>query len=196
MQRMRELEIKKYILPDNDLLDNIETAIKSAVYMNYRHLYNDASIIKGDKALHCALFFFMRNYAYSGMFRYSNKGEFNVPFGKYKNPKICDSNNFTNLSSLLQKVVFKYGDYKKSSECVDNTTFVYFDPPYRPLTDTASFTAYTKNLFNDEEQIELAEFVESFPEQALASVLTAFTGAEANNVAISALVNKFADIDI
>ena len=81
MQRMRELEIKKHILPDNDLLDNIETAIKSAVYMNYRHLYNDAGIIKDDKALHCALFFFIRNYAYSGMFRYSSKGDFNVPYG-------------------------------------------------------------------------------------------------------------------
>ena len=81
MQRMRELETKKHILPDNDLSDNIETAIKSAVYMNYRYLYNDTSIAESDKALHSALFFFMRNYAYSGMFRYSSKGDFNVPYG-------------------------------------------------------------------------------------------------------------------
>ena len=81
MTRMRVLEIEKHILPDNDLLDNIETAIKSAVYMNYRHMYNDKDIEINNKALYSALFFFMRNYAYSGMFRYSNKGEFNVPYG-------------------------------------------------------------------------------------------------------------------
>lgn len=76
MSRMRELEIEKHILPEKDLLDNIETAIKSALYMNYRHMYNNKSIADKDKALQCALFFFMRNYAYSGMFRYSSKGGF------------------------------------------------------------------------------------------------------------------------
>ena len=81
MCRMYEIEREKQILLDNDLYDNIETAIKSAVYMNYRCMYNDIQITRSNKALHCALFFFMRNYAYSGMFRYSNKGEFNVPYG-------------------------------------------------------------------------------------------------------------------
>ena len=53
------------------------------------------------------------------------------------------------------------GDYKESADFIDENTFVYFDPPYRPITDTASFTAYTENQFNDEEQIELARFVDA-----------------------------------
>lgn len=81
MVRMRELETKKHLLPEKDICDNIETAIKSAVYVNFRYLYNDKEIAETNVKLHCALFFFMRNYAYSGMFRYSNKGEFNVPYG-------------------------------------------------------------------------------------------------------------------
>ena len=81
MVRMRELETKKHLLPEKDICDNIKTAIKSAVYMNFRYLYNDKEIAETNVKLHCALFFFMRNYAYSGMFRYSNKGEFNVPYG-------------------------------------------------------------------------------------------------------------------
>lgn len=81
MIRMRELEVQKHDLPLKDLYDNIETAIKSAVYMNYRFLYNKNEISVSDRKLHCALFFFIRNYAYSGMFRYSSKGEFNVPYG-------------------------------------------------------------------------------------------------------------------
>ena len=68
---------------------------------------------------------------------------------------------FDSLSEKLQNVKIVCGDYRKSAEFIDEHTFVYFDPPYRPLTETASFTAYTENLFNDDEQIELAEFVES-----------------------------------
>ena len=63
-----------------------------------------------------------------------------------------------NLSKLIKNVTFKYGDYKKSSECVDNTTFVYFDPPYRPLSVSSGFTSYTKEDFNDENQKELASY--------------------------------------
>ncbi len=72
---------------------------------------------------------------------------------------ICDEANLRAVSAKLQKVIIDCGDYRKSADFIDENTFVYFDPPYRPLTDTASFTAYTENLFNDEEQIELARFV-------------------------------------
>lgn len=81
--------------------------------------------------------------------------------GSYKNPIICDEENLRAISKKLQNVVIVCGDYKKSASFIDNSTFVYFDPPYRPITDTASFTAYTKNPFNDKEQIELAKFVDT-----------------------------------
>ena len=82
MVRMRELEIEKHELPDGDLENNIETAIKSAVYMNYRHLYNSKDITERNPKLHCAIFFLMRTYAYSGMFRYIYKLELNVPYSE------------------------------------------------------------------------------------------------------------------
>ena len=91
----------------------------------------------------------------------NKKGMFNVPMCSYKNPLICDEKNLKVISEKLQNVQIVCGDYRKSAEFIDEHTFVYFDPPYRPLTETASFTAYTENLFNDKEQIELAEFVES-----------------------------------
>ena len=84
----------------------------------------------------------------------------NVPMGAYKNPLICDEINLRTVSDKLQRVIIVCGDYRKSAEFIDKNTFVYFDPPYRPITDTASFTAYTENLFNDEEQVELAHFVD------------------------------------
>lgn len=79
--------------------------------------------------------------------------------GSYKNPMICDENNLRTLSKKLKNVKIVCGDYRLSRDFIDEHTFVYFDPPYRPLTDTASFTAYTENVFNDDSQKELAEYV-------------------------------------
>ena len=104
---------------------------------------------------------FLNKTCFNGLCRVNKKGLFNVPMGAYKNPLICDEKNLRAVSEKLQNVKIVCGDYRKSAEFIDEHTFVYFDPPYRPLTETASFTAYTENLFNDEEQIELAEFVES-----------------------------------
>lgn len=121
-------------------------------YNSYKIENNNISVKRASE------FIFLNRTCFNGLYRVNRKGEFNVPFGKYKNPRICDSNNLTNLSNLLQKVVFKYGDYKKSSEWIDNTTFVYFDPPYRPLSVSSGFTSYTKEDFNDENQKELASY--------------------------------------
>ena len=98
---------------------------------------------------------FLNKTCFNGLFRVNKKGLFNVPMGAYKNPMICDENNLRAVSEKLQKVTIVCGDYRESADFIDENTFVYFDPPYRPITDTASFTAYTENLFNDEEQIEL-----------------------------------------
>lgn len=103
-------------------------------------------------------FIFLNRTCFNGLYRVNKNGKFNVPCGKYKNPTICDSNNLRNLSKLLKNVVFTYGDYKESEKLVDENTFVYFDPPYRPLSVTSGFTSYTKEDFNDENQKELAEY--------------------------------------
>ena len=106
-----------------------------------------------------ALMIFLNKTCFNGLYRVNKKGLFNVPTGGYKKPTICDEKNLRAVSECLQNVNIVHGDYKQSESFIDSNTFVYFDPPYRPITESASFTAYTEYDFNDKEQIELAEFV-------------------------------------
>ena len=108
-----------------------------------------------------ALTIFLNKTCYNGLFRVNSKGEFNTPFGKYKNPKICDEANLRSVSESLQNVELLCGDYSELNNKESTSEFIYFDPPYRPLTTSASFTAYNKSGFNDENQKELADFVEN-----------------------------------
>jgi DNA adenine methylase len=108
-----------------------------------------------------ALTIFLNKTCYNGLFRVNSKGEFNTPFGKYKNPKICDELNLRNVSESLRDVKLICGDYSDLIRQKTSFDFIYFDPPYRPLTTSSSFTAYNKSGFNDENQKELANFVNS-----------------------------------
>ncbi len=128
-------------------------------YNSYRIAENELSIKRAGE------FIFLNRTCFNGLYRVNKNGEFNVPCGKYKNPTICDSANLRNLSYLIRNVVFKYGDYKKSEKYVDENTFVYFDPPYRPLSVTSGFTAYAKEDFNDENQKELAKYFRKLDEK-------------------------------
>lgn len=105
-----------------------------------------------------ALMIFLNRTCFNGLFRVNKKGLFNVPMGAYKKPAICDTQNLRVVSQKLKNVTIVCGDYKLSERFVDKNTFVYFDPPYRPLTTTANFTAYTESEFDDEKQVELARF--------------------------------------
>ena len=141
----------------------LETEDRKLYYMAKRERFNDLKVNcnEAENIEKAALMIFLNKTCFNGLYRVNKKGLFNVPMGAYKNPLICDEKNLRAVSEKLQNVKIVCGDYRKSAEFIDEHTFVYFDPPYRPLTETASFTAYTENLFNDEEQIELAEFVES-----------------------------------
>lgn len=161
MVRMRELEIEKHILPDTDLMDNIETAIKSAVYMNYRHMYNNKNIEQNDTALHTALFFFMRNYAYSGMFRYSSKGEFNVPYGgiAYNSKLMTKKLNYYRSKPLLNHFADSHIynlDFEEFLREVNpgEEDFVFLDPPY-----DSEFSTYAQNTFSRTDQERLANIM-------------------------------------
>ncbi len=101
---------------------------------------------------------FLNKTCYNGLYRVNRKDEFNVPFGDYKKPTICDIVNLKNVSQVLQKAEIICADFEKSDKYIDNKTFVYFDPPYRPLSPTASFTAYSKEDFGLEDQVRLALF--------------------------------------
>lgn len=131
-------------------------------YMDKREKFNDIKV-NGNETKNltkAAIMMFLNKTCFNGLYRVNKKGLFNVPMGSYKNPLICDERNLRAVSEKLRNVRIVCGDYRESASFIDNQTFVYFDPPYRPLTETSSFTAYTETLFTDEEQIELAEFVD------------------------------------
>lgn len=140
----------------------LETENRKSYYMAKRNRFNDLKVNgnEDENIEKAALMIFLNKTCFNGLFRVNKRGLFNVPMGSYKNPLICDEKNLRAVSKKLQNVKILCGDYKKSAEFIDEHTFVYFDPPYRPITETASFTAYTENLFNDEEQIGLARFVD------------------------------------
>ncbi len=99
---------------------------------------------------------FLNKTCYNGLFRFNSKGEFNSPFGLYDNPKILDENNLLNVSKLLEIAEIKCADFKEVKQDIKKSSFVYFDPPYRPLSKTSNFTSYSKYQFKDDEQIQLA----------------------------------------
>lgn len=147
-------------------LNNLEKAYlplnsenRKIVYYKNRERYNELILSKTESTELSALFIFLNRTCFNGLYRVNAKGLFNVPMGDYKNPKICDSENIRNISELLQNVKICCCDYRKSLDFIDENTFVYIDPPYRPLNITSNFTSYTDTEFDDKAQTELAEYV-------------------------------------
>lgn len=105
-----------------------------------------------------AEFIFLNRTCFNGLYRVNSSGGFNVPFGRYKKPKVCDKENLRAVSTLLQDVKIKQGRFPICQTFVDANTFVYFDPPYRPISDTSRFTSYSRAGFNDDDQAKLADF--------------------------------------
>lgn len=104
-------------------------------------------------------FIFLNRTCFNGMYRVNSKGGFNVPYGKYNNPLICDEDNLKKVSKALQHVEIKHQDYKEVLKKAKKGDFIYFDPPYYPVSKTASFTSYTAESFLDKEQTELRDTV-------------------------------------
>lgn len=135
-------------------------------FYNIRNEYNDYTLQENQQNVQRASqFIYLNRTCFNGLYRVNKDGKFNVPVGSYKNPTICDEENLRNLSELIQNVQFQYGDYRRSMEYVTENTFVYFDPPYRPLNMTSGFTSYTKEDFNDDNQRELATFYRELNER-------------------------------
>lgn len=168
-----DILIKKLSAMQNDFIP-LYTEHRKEYYLDKRSRFNELKV-NGDEKINiekAALMIFLNKTCFNGLYRVNKKGLFNVPMGSYKNPLICDENNLRAVSEKLQKVKIVCGDYKKSADFIDENTFVYFDPPYRPITDTASFTAYTENLFNDDAQIELAQFVNDMDKKGAKIVIS------------------------
>jgi len=128
---------------------------KKEYYYSKRELYNKR---KEEQSGQAALFIFLNRTCFNGLYRVNRKNEYNVPMGSYKRPTICDKENILAVSQALQKVEIFCGDYEETLNFADNNTLFYFDPPYKPLSETSSFNSYAKDEFNDAEQIRLRDF--------------------------------------
>ena len=126
-------------------------------FLSQRERYNEKNNSDIETA---ALFIFLNRTCFNGLYRVNSKGKFNVPHGRYTNPKICDEETLRADSVVLQRVEILCGDFSQTGKYADNNVLYYFDPPYRPLTETSAFTFYAKDGFDDAEQTRLRDFCE------------------------------------
>ena len=128
---------------------------KKLYYYQKRELYNTR---KEEQSGQAALFIFLNRTCFNGLYRVNSKNLYNVPMGGYKKPTICDKENILAVSNALQKVEILCGDYEETLHHSNKNSLFYFDPPYKPLSETSSFNSYAKDEFNDSEQIRLKDF--------------------------------------
>lgn len=124
-------------------------------FIQHRDEFNTKML---DPIRNTTLFFFLNRTCFNGLYRVNKAGLFNVPFGRYETPMICDANTIYADSKLLQNVEILTGDYQQTLGHARGNTLFYFDPPYRPLSNTSSFNDYAKEAFNDPAQRRLKEF--------------------------------------
>ena len=141
---------------DYDSLSDEEE--KRDFFINVRTIFNDSPLDDVDRAKYLI---FLNRTCFNGLYRVNAKGKFNVPFGRYINPMICNADTIKADSELLNlvDVTILNGDFERTiDEMGDGLNFIYFDPPYRPLNATSRFNSYAKEDFNDDEQIRLRDF--------------------------------------
>lgn len=129
-------------------------------YYSIRDKFNTIKLTDVTAINKAAYFIFLNKTCFNGLYRVNKKGQFNVPMGAYKNPTICDEENLLNISKVLKNVTIVCGDYSLAKDFIDQNTFVYLDPPYRPISETAAFTSYNSDTFDDSEQTRLAKFID------------------------------------
>jgi DNA adenine methylase len=132
--------------------------LKKGKYKNEKESFlkiraeNPSDLVKAT-----ARFIYLNKTSFNGLYRVNSKGQFNVPFGKYKNPTICDKQNILAVNLALQKDELLNGDFEQAVKKAKKGDFIYFDPPYAPLNKKPSFTKYTKDDFTQKDQERLAE---------------------------------------
>ena len=147
--------------------DNVERLIESLKEHknneNYYYKIRDLNPSELSKIERASRFIYLNKTCFNGLYRENSKGKFNVPFGKYKNPKILDEENLRAVSFYLcnNNIKIYNKDYKEICELAKKGDFVYLDPPYYPINKTSSFTKYTKYDFTEKDQIELSEVFKS-----------------------------------
>lgn len=155
-----ELVITYNVIKNN--IDDLISSLNKHIYDKEYYLEVRAKNVEDLSDVEIASrFIFLNRTGFNGLYRVNKKGQFNVPFGRYNNPVICDEENLRRVSKELQNVTIKHQDYKSVLETAKKGDFIYFDPPYYPINRTSSFTAYTSEGFLEKEQTELRDtFVE------------------------------------
>lgn len=154
---------------ENDYRNLPTEEAKKDFFLNARDRYNQKNL---EPVENTTLFFFLNRTCFNGLYRVNKRGLFNVPFGKYANPTICDAETIRQDSKLLQKVEILTGDFEQTFAYANDRTFFYFDPPYRPLSNTSSFNDYAKEDFNDSAQIRLKMFCDKIHNADFAFMLS------------------------
>ena len=130
-------------------------------YYNIRNKWNSnldiESMSSDEKSERVAEMIFLNKTCFNGLFRVNSKGEFNVPIGNYKKPSFPKAAALIEVQKALENVSIHLSSFENSESWIDESTFIYFDPPYRPLSKTSHFVSYSKGEFNDENQKQLAE---------------------------------------
>lgn len=134
---------------------SLTTEERKTFFLEKRSLFNTKNKSDIETA---SLFIFLNRTCFNGLYRVNSKGEFNVPHGKYVNPRICDKDNLLAVSELLQRVEIMCGDFAETEKFASVNSIYYLDPPYKPLSETSSFTSYSKDGFDDSEQVRLRDF--------------------------------------
>lgn len=134
----------------------------SIYYYRIREEFNNRCCKSDDRNIRlAALFVFLNRTCFNGLYRVNGKNLFNVPFGKYQNPKICDEDNLRAVNKVLQRVTILNCDFADTIQYADIDTLFYLDPPYKPISATSSFNTYSTVLFDDEQQIRLKSFCDT-----------------------------------
>jgi len=162
VSRLKELE-KEYLSKNDRSRQDLYYSIRD-LYNSQMSTFNYQKI--GPKWVErTAYTIFLNKTCFNGLFRQNSKGLFNVPFGRYKNPTICNEDNLIQSSLALKNTKVEVGDFSKTSRLAKNGTLVYLDPPYRPLNTTSSFTSYAKDGFSDKDQCRLADYYQKMSDK-------------------------------
>ena len=154
----------------NDLITELGKDIYGNEYDKYyerRKRYNEIKFKDTNIVEKAALFIYLNKCGYNGMYRENSSGGFNIPFGKMKNPKICDIPVLRKVSESLNKVHIECCEYSNILELTNKDDFVYLDPPYH-----GTFTDYTNNKFGEEEQKKLKQFVDTLTDKGVCIMLS------------------------
>ncbi len=178
---LSEMQTKYHSLQNQEL--------QKEYFLQIRQKFNEKALSIEEDA---AYMIFLNRTCFNGLYRENSKGAFNVAFGKYQKPGICDASLIRLNSVVLQKVEILQGDFSQIESYTDGNTFIYFDPPYRPI-NPASFTAYSKENFNDKEQIRLKEFFKRMSDKGCRLLLSNSDGSaiDPNNTYLDQLYEEF-----